>query len=67
MPVITMYGPKMTDDQKKELITAFAENGGRILGISPEAFNTTIIEMNPKNVGCGTRTLEDVLKENAPK
>ncbi len=67
MPVITMYGPKMTDEQKKELIQAFAENGSKILGINPEAFNTTIIEMNPKNVGCGTKTLEEVLKENAPE
>ena len=66
MPVITMYAPKMTDDQKKEIVKSFAENGGRILGISPEAFNTTIFEIDPRNVGHGTRTLEEFLKD-APK
>lgn len=62
MPVITMYAPKMSDDQKKEIVKAFAENGGRILGISPEAFNTTIFEIDPKNVGHGTQTLDEFLK-----
>ncbi len=61
MPVITMFAPPMTEEQKKELIRAFAEDVSRILAIEPHAVNTTILEVDPKNVGVGPETLEAFL------
>ena len=63
MPVIQMYGPKMTNEQKKQLIAAFATETGKVLGLSPEAVNTTIFECDLHNVGNGTKTLAETLGE----
>ncbi len=61
MPVIQMYGPKMTNEQKKELICAYAEATSKVLGVPVQAVNTTIFENDPNNVGNGTQTLAEQL------
>ena len=63
MPVIQMYGPKMTKEQKKELIRSFANETSRILGIDVSAVNTTIFETDPDNVGVGNITLREHLEK----
>ncbi|MDD2421211.1 MAG: tautomerase family protein [Heliobacteriaceae bacterium] len=62
MPVIMFEGPKMTREQKEELVRNFATVASRITNIPQEAFVTLIRENNPENVGVGTGLLIDKLK-----
>ncbi|MGI6064918.1 MAG: 4-oxalocrotonate tautomerase DmpI [Bacillota bacterium] len=64
MPVIIFEGPKMTKEQKEELVKEFATSASRITSIPPEAIVTLIKESNPENVGLGTTLLADKLKNN---
>lgn len=63
MPVINFEGPKMTKEQKAELVKAFVEQSSRILNIPQEAFVTLIKENEMDNIGNGTRLLSEKMKE----
>ncbi|MGB9936956.1 MAG: 4-oxalocrotonate tautomerase DmpI [Methanobacterium sp.] len=53
MPVITIEAPKMTKEQKEELVKEFAETASRILGLPVQAMVTIIHEVESENVGTG--------------
>jgi len=59
MPVITFDGPKMTREQKQQLVREFSAAASRITNIPQEKFITLINEMDPENVGSGGELLAD--------
>lgn len=59
MPVITVEGPKMTKEQKAELVKSFSETASKIMGLPVEAMVTIIREVESENVGTGNILLCD--------
>lgn len=59
MPVITIDGPKLTKEQKAELVKEIAETASRIMGLPVEAMVTIIREVEAENVGVGNCLLCD--------
>jgi 4-oxalocrotonate tautomerase len=59
MPVITIDGPKLTKEQKAELVKEFSEAASRIMGLPVEAIITIIREVESENVGVGNCLLCD--------
>lgn len=59
MPVITLDGPKMTKEQKAQLVKEFASKASEILNIPEQAFVTIIRENDYDNIGTGTQLLSD--------
>ena len=53
MPVITIDGPKLTKEQKEELVKTIAEDASKIMGLPVEAMVTIIREVEAENVGTG--------------
>lgn len=53
MPVITIEGPKLTKEQKEELVKTFSESASKIMGLPVEAMVTIIREVEAENVGTG--------------
>ena len=53
MPVITIDGPKLTKQQKEELVKSFAESASKIMGLPVEAMVTIVREVEAENVGVG--------------
>jgi 4-oxalocrotonate tautomerase len=59
MPVINISGPKMSLEQKRQLVKEYTEIGSKITG-SPEATFTVLInEFEPANVGGAGMLLVD--------
>lgn len=59
MPVITIEGPKMSKEQKAELVKEFSETASRIMDIPVQAMVTIIREVESENVGTGNILLCD--------
>lgn len=59
MPVITINGPKMTKEQKAQLVKEFSETASKIMNIPVEAMVTIIREVESENVGTGNILLCD--------
>ncbi len=59
MPVITIDGPKMTKEQKAELVKEISETTSRIMNLPVEAMVTIIREVESENVGTGNILLCD--------
>lgn len=59
MPVITIDGPKLSKEQKAELVKEFSETASRIMGLPVEAIITIIREVEAENVGIGNILLCD--------
>lgn len=57
MPVIIFEGPKMTRDQKEQLVKEFAATASKVTNIPAEKFVTLIKESSPEDVGVGTELL----------
>ena len=53
MPVVTVDGPKLTKEQKEELVKSFAESASKIMGLPVESIITIIREVEAENVGVG--------------
>lgn len=53
MPVITIDGPKMTKEQKAQLVKEFSETASKIMNLPVEAMVTIIREVESENVGTG--------------
>lgn len=63
MPVIIFEGPKITKEQKEELVTEFSAAASRITKIPREKFITLIKESDPENVGVGSELLVNMQKK----
>ncbi|MFL0197137.1 4-oxalocrotonate tautomerase DmpI [Clostridium sp. WILCCON 0269] len=59
MPVITIEGPKITKEQKEQLVSEFVTSASKILNIPHQAFVTIIKENEPDNIGTGTQLLSN--------
>lgn len=59
MPVITVDGPKMSKEQKSELVKSFAESASEIMKLPVEAMVIIIREVDGENVGTGNKLLCD--------
>ena len=57
MPVITIDGPHMLKEQKKDLVESFTREAARVTGIPTQAFIILINENDPDNVGVGGELL----------
>jgi len=51
LPVITIDGPKLSKDQKAQLVKEFSETASKVIGIPVEAISVLIRECEPENVG----------------
>ncbi|MDA8334039.1 MAG: tautomerase family protein [Peptococcaceae bacterium] len=59
MPVITLKGPRLSKEQKREIVRSFTETASRITNIAASAFIVYIDEMEPENIGVGGTVLAD--------
>jgi len=57
MPVITIDGPHMSKEQKKDLVESFTREAARVTDIPSQAFIILINENDPDNVGVGGKLL----------
>lgn len=62
MPIITFDGPKLTREQKANLVKEFTKIASQVTQIPEHAFVTLIREMEPDNVGSGGQLLSDKQK-----
>ncbi|WP_227765273.1 4-oxalocrotonate tautomerase DmpI [Zhaonella formicivorans] len=62
MPIITFDGPKLTREQKANLVKEFTKIASQVTQIPEQAFVTLIREMEPDNVGSGGQLLSDKQK-----
>ncbi|ADC65163.1 4-oxalocrotonate tautomerase family enzyme [Ferroglobus placidus DSM 10642] len=62
MPVIIFEGPKLSREQKSELVEKFTEIASNVTGIGREAFVVLIKENEPDNVGVGGKLLSELKK-----
>ena len=53
MPVITIEGPKLSKEQKAEIVKEFSETASKIMNLPVEAIITIIREVESENVGTG--------------
>ncbi len=65
MPVIIFEGPKLTKEQKTELVKQFTEISQKITNIPKEAFIIIIKENPPENIGVGGTLLEEKFKKQS--
>lgn len=59
MPVITIETPKITKEQKEEIIKEFVTSASKILNFPQQAFTTIIRENDLDNIGNGTELLSN--------
>lgn len=59
MPTIQFDGPKMTLEQKKDLVNSFSEAASRVTGIPKQGFVVYIRENDADNVGVGGELLSE--------
>lgn len=60
LPVITVDGPKLTKEQKAELVKSFSEAASKVMGLPVNAMVIIIRETDPENVGVGDCLLCDL-------
>ena len=60
MPVITVDSPKLTTEQKAELVKSFSESASKVMGLPVTAMVIIIRETDPENVGVGDCLLCDL-------
>ncbi len=59
MPIITIDGPKLSKEQKKDLVESFTREAVRVTKIPIQGFVVLINENDPDNVGVAGELLSD--------
>lgn len=59
MPLIKIEGPKITKEQKEQLVSELVTSASKILNIPEQAFVTLIKENKLESIGSGTQLLSD--------
>ncbi|WP_147565672.1 4-oxalocrotonate tautomerase DmpI [Clostridium tyrobutyricum] len=59
MPLIKIEGPKITKEQKEQIVSELVTSTSKILNIPEQAFVTLIKENKLENIGSGTHLLSD--------
>ncbi|AYD39652.1 4-oxalocrotonate tautomerase [Clostridium fermenticellae] len=62
MPLIKIEGPKITKQQKEQLVNELVTSASKILNIPEQAFVTLIKENELENIGSGTELLSNKQK-----
>ncbi|MBM7622568.1 4-oxalocrotonate tautomerase DmpI [Sporohalobacter salinus] len=62
MPIITLEGPELTKEQKKELVKSFTKSASGIIGMPEEKFIVMLKETESENVGVGGELLSEKKK-----
>lgn len=62
MPYISFEGPKLTKEQKAQLVKEISEVASGILNIPKDNFIVSIKESDPDNVGIGGELLSEKFK-----
>lgn len=62
MPIITIEGPNLTTEQKKELIKRFTEVAAEVTKIPSKFYAVTIKELPDENLGFAGETVVDIKK-----
>ena len=65
MPIITVEGPKIDVEQKRQLVGKLANTAVEVYGIAKEHIIVLIRENGPENVGVGGGLLADRRKGNS--
>jgi len=60
MPIITLEGPKITKDQKSELVKELTQVASKIYKMPEKSIIVVINELEPENVGSGGKLLSDI-------
>jgi 4-oxalocrotonate tautomerase len=60
MPVITIEGPKLSKEQKAEIVKSYAETASKIMKLPVESMIILIKEVESENVGIGNCLLCDI-------
>lgn len=59
MPVITIEGPKLSIEQKRELVQAVTESASNVMKMPKHSIIVMIKEIERENVGVGGLLLSD--------
>lgn len=59
MPLMTIETPKITKQQKEQLVNEFVTSASKILNLPKQAFTTIIRENDLDNIGNGTELLSN--------
>ncbi len=62
MPVIKLDGPKLSKEQKVELIKEFTSSASKITNIPKDKFVVYIKENEMDNIGVGGEMLSEIMK-----
>ena len=62
MPYIVLDGPRLTKEQKREIVEKFTEIASEVTKIPPKAFVVMIKENDPDNVGIGGKLLSEMMR-----
>ena len=60
MPVITIDGPKLSKEQKAELVKSFSQTASKVMGLPVDAMVVIVREVDAENVGVGDCLLCDL-------
>jgi 4-oxalocrotonate tautomerase len=60
MPVITIDAPPLSKEQKRELVSSFAETASQVMNLPVSAMVVIIREVESENVGVGNILLCDM-------
>ncbi|MBP2649449.1 MAG: 4-oxalocrotonate tautomerase [Firmicutes bacterium] len=60
MPLITIEGPQLSKEKKRELVGALTKAASGVIQIPEEGFTVIIRENNPDNVGIGGSLLSEM-------
>lgn len=63
MPYITVESGKLTDEQKELLIKKLTQISSEIMNVPEQFFVTTIKELSDKNIGIGSKTIDQIKKD----
>jgi len=67
MPVINLDIGKLSQEQKRELITSLSNEAARITNIPLGAFTVVIHELEDENIGIGGKTIGELKAEAGRK
>jgi 4-oxalocrotonate tautomerase len=65
MPHIVLDGPRLTKEQKREIVEKFTEIASEVTKIPKEAFVVMIKENDPDNVGVGGKLLSERMQRES--
>ncbi len=60
MPIVTIEGPKISKEQKAQLVKEICETLTKVYKLPEDTINTIIKENDPDNLGHGAKLISDL-------